>query len=378
MAQTIQAETLEKLTMLDPQQQDQVCTIRRQLQGQQDLNKLPRVSSRDSLIEARTHWKGLYDLRSKLQLSDFWHSKGDSVPKGSSSRSACTGQGVWRDRLSAEHSIGILSRTIKRHDPSSARRSSWGWRENHLFVEELVKGSARHPNVADHDGNTHCLVGIHKSLMDSLGLVVRHMCMMFVHKSLNDPPDIRELHDNIREERWANFSLDSVKFPTLTVDVVKRRGSFGELRIDHSFPEDLQGRTLCAKGVQMALEQPKASEGKNTSQFNKGNGKGKKGKGETKNQQCIPFFRGICKKGDHCNYEHQEDSEGKPLSVDQEFLQRYDDANKRSNEAKAQNIKKDQGSPERRRRSDIRKDHARTGHWCLTNQCATIQGSEDC
>ena len=51
----------------------------------------------------------------------------------------------------------------------------------------------------------------------------------------------------------------------------------------------------------------------------------------------LPFFRGICKGGDHCSYEHQVDSEGNPSPAGQEFLQRYDDAIKGSNEAKAQN-----------------------------------------
>ena len=61
------------------------------------------------------------------------------------------------------------------------------------------------------------------------------------------------------------------------------------------------------------------------------------GKSEKKNQQRIPFFRGICKKSDHCNYEHQVDSECQPIPVGQEFLQRKDDAIKRASEAKAQN-----------------------------------------
>ena len=46
-----------------------------------------------------------------------------------------------------------------------------------------------------------------------------------------------------------------------------------------------------------------------------GGGKGKSGKSgprqEKRRQQCIPFYRGMCKKGDRCNYEHQVDSDGK-------------------------------------------------------------------
>ena len=45
----------------------------------------------------------------------------------------------------------------------------------------------------------------------------------------SNPPDIRELNDSIREESWTNFSLDSVKFPTVAVDAVKGGESLGEL-----------------------------------------------------------------------------------------------------------------------------------------------------
>ena len=38
----------------------------------------------------------------------------------------------------------------------------------------------------------------------------------------DDPPDIRQYNVNIREERWTNFSLEGVKFPAMTVDVIQR------------------------------------------------------------------------------------------------------------------------------------------------------------
>ena len=38
----------------------------------------------------------------------------------------------------------------------------------------------------------------------------------------DDPPDIREHNANIREERWTHFSLEGVKFPAMTVDVIQR------------------------------------------------------------------------------------------------------------------------------------------------------------
>ena len=38
----------------------------------------------------------------------------------------------------------------------------------------------------------------------------------------DDPPDIRSYNANIREERWTHFSLEGVKFPAMTVDVIQR------------------------------------------------------------------------------------------------------------------------------------------------------------
>ena len=37
-----------------------------------------------------------------------------------------------------------------------------------------------------------------------------------------DPPDIRQFNVNIREERRTHFSLEDVKFPAATVDVIQR------------------------------------------------------------------------------------------------------------------------------------------------------------
>ena len=37
-----------------------------------------------------------------------------------------------------------------------------------------------------------------------------------------DPPDIRDINDNIKEERWLYFNLDGVKFPASTVDTIRR------------------------------------------------------------------------------------------------------------------------------------------------------------
>ena len=38
----------------------------------------------------------------------------------------------------------------------------------------------------------------------------------------DDPLDIRQYNVNIREERWTHFSLEGVRFPAMTVDVIQR------------------------------------------------------------------------------------------------------------------------------------------------------------
>ena len=38
----------------------------------------------------------------------------------------------------------------------------------------------------------------------------------------DDPPDIRQYNVNIREERWTHFSVEGVRFPAMTVDVIQR------------------------------------------------------------------------------------------------------------------------------------------------------------
>ena len=38
----------------------------------------------------------------------------------------------------------------------------------------------------------------------------------------DDPPDIRQYNVNIREERWTNFSLEGVRLPAITEDVIQR------------------------------------------------------------------------------------------------------------------------------------------------------------
>ena len=47
-----------------------------------------------------------------------------------------------------------------------------------------------------------------------------------------DPPDIRQLNANIREERWTRFSLEGVKFRAATVDVIQRNEALAMIERD--------------------------------------------------------------------------------------------------------------------------------------------------
>ena len=46
-------------------------------------------------------------------------------------------------------------------------------------------------------------------------------CEAALRQLEQDPPDIRQLNANIREERRTHFSLEGVKFPAATVDVIQ-------------------------------------------------------------------------------------------------------------------------------------------------------------
>ena len=59
-----------------------------------------------------------------------------------------------------------------------------------------------------------------------------------------DPPDIRLYNVNIREERWTNFSLEGVRFPAMTIDVIQRGEALAIFeRSDHSLPTDIKSRS---------------------------------------------------------------------------------------------------------------------------------------
>ena len=75
-----------------------------------------------------------------------------------------------------------------------------------------------------------------------------------------DPPDIRQYNVNIREERWTNFSLEGVKFPAMTVDVIQRGEALAIFERDLiiHFQQMSKAAALCVRallgGVKRALE----------------------------------------------------------------------------------------------------------------------------
>ena len=73
------------------------------------------------------------------------------------------------------------------------------------------------------------------------------------------PPDIRQYNDNIREERWTQFSLEGAKFPTATVDVIQRDEALATFERDLiiRFQHIWKAAALYARalgGVKQALE----------------------------------------------------------------------------------------------------------------------------
>ena len=75
-----------------------------------------------------------------------------------------------------------------------------------------------------------------------------------------DPPDIRQYNTNIREERWTNFSLEGVRFPAMTVDVIQRGEALAIFERDLiiHFQQISRAATLYVRalmgGVKRALE----------------------------------------------------------------------------------------------------------------------------
>ena len=49
-----------------------------------------------------------------------------------------------------------------------------------------------------------------------------------------DPPDIRDYNVNVREERWTHFTLEGVRFPAMTVDVIQRGEALAVFEIRES------------------------------------------------------------------------------------------------------------------------------------------------
>ena len=75
----------------------------------------------------------------------------------------------------------------------------------------------------------------------------------------DDPPDIREGGNvNIREERWTHFSLEGVRFPAMTVDVIQRGEALAVFERDFSRHFQQISRALYVRallgGVKRALE----------------------------------------------------------------------------------------------------------------------------
>ena len=64
----------------------------------------------------------------------------------------------------------------------------------------------------------------------------------------DDPPDIREHNANIREERWTHFSLEGVRFPALTVDVIQHGEALAVFeRSDYTLSTDIKSRrSVCS------------------------------------------------------------------------------------------------------------------------------------
>ena len=76
----------------------------------------------------------------------------------------------------------------------------------------------------------------------------------------HDPPEIRLCNDSIHEERWTHFSLEGVRFPTATVDVIQHGEALAIFEKDLiiHFQQISKAAALCVRallgGIERALE----------------------------------------------------------------------------------------------------------------------------
>ena len=79
----------------------------------------------------------------------------------------------------------------------------------------------------------------------------------------------------------------------------------------------------------MLTSKPAAQEATKTESPGKGKGKDASSSSDKpavnkKGQQCIRFYRGTCTRGDQCQYGHILGTDGKPLKIARELLERFD------------------------------------------------------
>ena len=125
-------------------------------------------------------------------------------------------------------------------------------------------------------------------------------------------------------------------------EVTPEEPSKEEAQVNAATPTTPKPKARGAIQTSLAKVEKKPPE---TKKGGKGGGKGKRGKSEPRpekrKQQCIPFFRGACQKGDQCRYEHQVGEDGRPVPVGLEILQ----AVKQYNESKIQAQAKTKAAP---------------------------------
>ena len=145
------------------------------------------------------------------------------------------------------------------------------------------------------------------------------------------PSEIVELFSFV-EVALIQYATVAGHFPEVTASSVKpkpKKINKAEVTPEESTKEETQANATApttpkpkAKGQARGTSQtsPAKVETK-PPEVKKGGkgGEGKRGKSEPRpekrKQQCIPFFRGTCQKGDQCRYEHQVGEDGRPIPV---------------------------------------------------------------
>ena len=173
------------------------------------------------------------DLASGTRFVKFWV---DEVPihaseESPSPRDSPIGEATDRDIEKRSPDFGggvdVYDNDIADKEQILLGGSSHGARERIPFVEKSTPPRVDYPKTPREDQilrgcSLHSMEPLREWFCKGADMTSAAEYEAALAQLEEDPPDIRQYNANIREERWTNFSLEGVRFPAMTVDVIQR------------------------------------------------------------------------------------------------------------------------------------------------------------